>query len=139
MNTALNFRQEMFAREYVVDGNATRAAIASGYSEKTAAVKGSTLLKLPEVSERISELTDEAAERNDLKMDEVIAYWRQVLTDPKQRTSDRTKVSELIAKYLGAFTEQIEVKTRGIELSAKMELEERLKLMELSREDVVKA
>ncbi|WP_193065956.1 terminase small subunit, partial [Hafnia alvei] len=33
---ALNDKQEMFCREYLIDLNATQAAIRAGYSEKTA-------------------------------------------------------------------------------------------------------
>lgn len=38
-------RQAIFVAEYLVDRNATRAAIAAGYSEKTAAAAGSRLLR----------------------------------------------------------------------------------------------
>ena len=37
-------KQDRFAREYMVDHNATQAAIRAGYAEKTARVKGSQLL-----------------------------------------------------------------------------------------------
>lgn len=138
MTKELNFKQEMFAREYVVDGNATQAAILAGYSEKTATVKGSTLLKNPDVKKRIDELSAEAAARNNLKMDEVINYWRQVLEDPNQRTSDRTKVSELIAKYLGAFKERVEIEDKTVAPKVNsICLQERVRLMGVSREDVM--
>ena len=138
MKTELTFKQEMFAREYTADGNATRAATVVGYSEDTAYSAGSRLLRNVKVKERIDELTAEAADRNDLKMDEVIAYWRQVLEDPNQRTSDRTKVSELIAKYLGAFKERVEIEDKTVAPSVStMNLEERVRLLSLSREDVM--
>lgn len=33
---SLNAKQRLFVAEYLLDGNATRAAIAAGYSERTA-------------------------------------------------------------------------------------------------------
>lgn len=42
-------KQKLFAREWIVDFNGTRAAIRAGYSEKTAAQTASRLMKLPEV------------------------------------------------------------------------------------------
>lgn len=43
----LKTKQELFAREYVVDGNATQAAIRAGYSEKTARFIGAENLRKP--------------------------------------------------------------------------------------------
>lgn len=42
--SALNKRQQMFVAEYLVDQNATRSAIAAGYSKKTAKSAGQRLL-----------------------------------------------------------------------------------------------
>ena len=137
MNTELNFRQEMFSREYVVDGNASRAAKDAGYSEKTAYSKGHELLKIVGVKERVDELAAEAAEKAELKMAEVIEYWREVITNPEEKTSDRTKVSELIAKYLGAFTKKVEIETKAKPGVTQIDLDERIRLMEFERKDVV--
>ncbi|EEM1817977.1 terminase small subunit [Salmonella enterica subsp. enterica] len=56
---ALTDKQEMFCREYLVDLNATQAAIRAGYSEKTAPVIGSENLTKPNVQDRIAELKGE--------------------------------------------------------------------------------
>jgi phage terminase small subunit len=55
----LNKRQEKFCIEYLVDLNATQAAIRAGYSELTAYSIGSRLLKKVEIKNRIKELQDE--------------------------------------------------------------------------------
>ncbi len=52
----LNPRQKRFCHEYVVDHNASQAAIRSGYSKKTAGVAGCQLLKLVKVHDYIREL-----------------------------------------------------------------------------------
>lgn len=50
---ALTAKQRVFVAEYVRDFNATRAAVAAGYSEKTAYAIGSQNLRKPEIAEEI--------------------------------------------------------------------------------------
>lgn len=45
MNVALTDKQKKFCKEYVIDYNGTQAAIRAGYSEKTAKVQASQLLR----------------------------------------------------------------------------------------------
>jgi phage terminase small subunit len=45
----LNVQQRRFAVEFAAGGNATKAAIAAGYSQKSAHVQGCALLKIPKV------------------------------------------------------------------------------------------
>lgn len=52
-------RQEAFIREYIRTGMAKEAAVAAGYSEKTAAQQASRLLAMPEVQQRRVELETE--------------------------------------------------------------------------------
>ncbi|WP_391487144.1 terminase small subunit [Leclercia tamurae] len=59
---ALTDKQEMFCREYLVDLNATQAAIRAGYSEKTANEQGAQNLAKLSIAQRIAELK---AERNE--------------------------------------------------------------------------
>lgn len=60
---ALTDKQEMFCREYLIDLNATQAAIRAGYSAKTANRTASENLSKPDIKLRIAELK---AQRNDL-------------------------------------------------------------------------
>lgn len=53
---ALTDKQEMFCREYLVDLNATQAAIRAGYSVKTANRTASENLSKPDIQNRIAEL-----------------------------------------------------------------------------------
>lgn len=63
-------RQERFAQEYVRTLNATKSAIAAGYSEKSAHSTGCTLLKTPKVLARVRELQQEL-----LAQLPVSVYW----------------------------------------------------------------
>ncbi|MDK8076129.1 terminase small subunit [Citrobacter freundii] len=60
---ALTDKQEMFCREYLIDLNATQAAIRAGYSAKTSNRTASENLSKPDIQSRIAELK---AQRNDL-------------------------------------------------------------------------
>ena len=58
----LTAKQEMFCLEYLIDLNATQAAIRAGYSEKTAQVIGPENLAKPYIAERIALAFNERAE-----------------------------------------------------------------------------
>lgn len=60
---ALTDKQEMFCREYLIDLNATQAAIRAGYSTRTANRTASENLSKLDIQLRISELK---TQRNDL-------------------------------------------------------------------------
>lgn len=53
---SLNPKQQRFCEEYVVDLNATQAAIRAGYSEKTASQQGERLLRNVEIKSCIQKL-----------------------------------------------------------------------------------
>lgn len=65
-------RYERFAREYVIDLNGSRAAIAAGYSEKVARFQASRLLTKRNVQKRIAELQSARASRLEIKADRVL-------------------------------------------------------------------
>lgn len=60
----LNDKQLRFCEEYVIDLNATQAAIRSGYSVDTAAVIGCENLRKPNIQEKIFELQKAISDRN---------------------------------------------------------------------------
>ena len=72
MTTELEDKQERFCQEYIIDLNATQAAIRAGYSPKTARQIASQNLSKLNIQERISELKKDARERNDLTLDKLI-------------------------------------------------------------------
>ena len=55
MAEELTAKEERFCQEYIIDYNATKAAIRAGYKEKSAAVQGSRLLKNDNVLAYIAE------------------------------------------------------------------------------------
>jgi len=65
-------KQEMFCREYLIDLNATQAAIRAGYSAKTANEQGARLLANVSVQIGISELKARRNERINVDADYVL-------------------------------------------------------------------
>lgn len=59
MTRKLKAKHEVFCREFLVDLNATQAAIRAGYSPKRADVNGSILARQPAIKARINELKQE--------------------------------------------------------------------------------
>lgn len=60
---ALNAKQERFVAEYLIDSNATQAAIRAGYSTRSAMTHGHRLLKNAEIQARLAEMRGAVAER----------------------------------------------------------------------------
>lgn len=69
----LNPKQELFCREYLVDFNATQAAVRAGYGVKNAGAQGFENLKKPEIQARIARLVEERFAAADLSAEKVIA------------------------------------------------------------------
>ena len=63
MTKGLMPMQALFAQEYVVDFNATKAAIRAGYSEKTARSQGQRLLTNVDIQAAVSEAIKARMER----------------------------------------------------------------------------
>lgn len=72
MDMALTPKQERFVQEYLIDLNATQAAIRAGYSQKTASETGYENLRKPQISEKIQEAMKERSERTAITQDMVL-------------------------------------------------------------------
>ncbi|WAW11236.1 terminase small subunit [Oxalobacter vibrioformis] len=72
-------KQKRFVEEYLIDLNATQAAIRAGYSEKTAGQIGEENLKKPEIANEIQRRTIERMKRTELSQDEVIEKLRDLV------------------------------------------------------------
>ena len=70
--SALTNKQKSFVAEYLIDLNATQAAIRAGYSAKTAEWQGPQLLKKTHVAEAIQEAMARREKRTDINADYVL-------------------------------------------------------------------
>ena len=110
----LTAKQQRFVEEYLVDLNATQAAIRAGYSEHTAQEIGSQNLSKLLVAEEIQKLMEERSSKLDLTakniLEDIIATRKAAAEDDKH--ADRNKSNELLGKYLKMWTEKTEVTGR---------------------------
>lgn len=71
-------KQERFVQEYLIDLNATQAAIRAGYSPKTANEQGARLLANVSVQTQISKAEAERSRRTGINQDRVIRELAKV-------------------------------------------------------------
>lgn len=87
---ALNEKQQRFVDEYLVDLNATQAAIRAGYSPKTAYSQAFDLLKKPEVQEALDKARKAREARTEITQDWVV---REMVEQYKAANQRVPKVS----------------------------------------------
>lgn len=75
---ALTKKQRLFVDEYLIDLNATQAAIRAGYSTRRAAEIGYQLLQRPEVAQAIQAAMAERSKRTEVEADYVIRRLREI-------------------------------------------------------------
>lgn len=131
---ALNHKQKQFYKEWLIDANATQAAIRAGYSKKTAYSQGQRLLKNVEGRSILAELMAEKESELIASQDEVLKYLTSVMRGKSQSTEivvegigdgcseartvlkepsekERLKAAELLGKRYGLYTDKVELDT----------------------------
>ena len=104
-------KQHRFVTEYLIDLNATQAAIRAGYSRKTAQQQGSRLLTNVVVKRAIAAQQDRQLKSVEVRIEDVLHDLRaiahtdlQTLTEQSgvpARWGDKLKALELLMKHLG--------------------------------------
>lgn len=87
----LTAKQQRFCDEYLIDLNATQAAIRAGYSLKTARAQGQRMLTNVDIQTYISELIKKREERTEITQDSVL---RELALIAFAKASDYAKVIE---------------------------------------------
>ena len=133
-------KQAAFVQEYLIDLNATQAAIRAGYSESTAKEIGYENLTKPHIGEAIAKAQADRFERVEITQDYVLESIRSTVERCKQTEPvlDKTgspvmvenadgqivpaytfnamgvfKGAELLGKHLSMFTERHNVNVQG--------------------------
>lgn len=127
----LTAKQQRFCDEYLIDLNATQAAIRAGYSKKTAKQIGQQNLTKLDLKEYIEKRMAEKEAALVADQDEVLKYLTSVLRGESQSTEivvegigdgcseartitkepsekDRLKAAELLGKRYALFTDKVE-------------------------------
>lgn len=101
-------KQERFCMEYLVDNNATQAAIRAGYSPKAASQESSRLLKHPEVRARIEENKKKLMSDVEITASFVLKGIKDI-AETGERDNDKLKAFELLGKHLKLFSENLNI------------------------------
>lgn len=102
-------KQQRFCDEYLIDCNATRAAIAAGYSKQTAYSQGQRLLKNVETKNYIAHQQEERSKRSLLTFEERQRILAEIAKDPNSNKSDRIKALDVYNKMTGAYIERVQM------------------------------
>lgn len=106
----LTEKQALFVAEYLVDLNATKAAIRAGYSEKTAYSIGQENLKKPEVAGAIAKEAQKRVVSAQISAERVLSGLYEEATREGEGSSHGARVQAwgLLGKYHKLFVEKHE-------------------------------
>lgn len=125
-------KQKRFCIEYLIDCNATQAAIRAGYSAKTAYSVGQRMLKNVEVKKYIDEQFERLKNDNIADTQEIMeyltsvmrgeqkeqialmVYGKQEITEKYVGAKERLKAAELLGKRYGLFKENVNVDMESV-------------------------
>lgn len=95
-------KQFKFVQEYLIDMNATQAAIRAGYSEKTAYSQGQRLLKKGEVQDLLNKKQEQHEIQCDIKKEDIIKDLIKIKEDNIEEWPPHAlKALEMLNRMLG--------------------------------------
>ena len=143
----MNEKQKRFCEEYLIDCNATQAAIRAGYSEKTAGSQAFDLLKKPEIQNYIQDLMEDRRKATIASAEEVLEYLTSVVRGQSKShyivvegqgegvsvasvmekppaENDRLKAAELLGKRYAMFTQKVEMEVTPVVIDSYDDIED---------------
>ena len=107
MSRKLSAKQQKFVEAY--DGNSTKAALAAGYSKKTARNIGCENLTKPYILEAIEKRGFKDKEKRIATREERQKFWTDVMYDEEEDMKNRLKAAELLGKSDADFIHKVEI------------------------------
>ncbi|MBS4462831.1 terminase small subunit [Aerococcaceae bacterium zg-B36] len=132
----LTLKQQRFADEYIICGNATESAIKAGYAKKSAHSIGNENLKKPEIKLYIDQRLELLESDKIANQDEVLQYLTSIMrgeqteqtlrglgegvqdiTEIDVGAKDRIKAAELLGKRYGMWSDKVDITQRTVEIT----------------------
>lgn len=133
----LGKKQKCFVDEYLIDLNATQAAIRAGYSAKTASEQGYQLLQNTSVQQAISEEMAERSRRTGVNQDRVVMELARIafinaadVINPEDATIKAEAGADDTAAIQSVKVKMIPTK-EGTGIEREIRLNDKLKALEL--------
>lgn len=126
--TKMTLKQQRFADEYIITGNATQSAVKAGYSQKYANTNASKLLQNTTIKNYIDVRLAKLESEKIATQEEVLQYLTSVMRGEKTElllvldgegkqkvieavpnVQSRTRAAELLGKRYGTFTDRVDI------------------------------
>lgn len=126
--TKMTLKQQRFADEYIITGNATQSAIKAGYSSKYANTNANKLLQNTTIKAYVNERLAKLESEKIATQEEVLQYLTSVMRGEKTEpllvldgegtqkviqavpnVQSRTRAAELLGKRYGTFTDRVDI------------------------------
>lgn len=126
--TKMTLKQQRFADEYIITGNATQSAVKAGYSSKYANTNANKLLQNTTIKGYIDVRLAKLESEKIATQEEVLQYLTSVMRGEKTEpllvldgegtqkviqavpnVQSRTRAAELLGKRYGTFTDRVDI------------------------------
>ncbi|WOD61774.1 terminase small subunit [Niallia taxi] len=126
----LTFQQRKFVNEYLKHGNGRNAAIAAGYSEKSADSQASQILKLPKIKKAIEAKEKEFEMASLITVESILEKILSIADDEEASNSEKLQALKLLGQHKAMFTDKQIVKTEKGNPYEEMSDEEIMKMID---------
>ena len=127
----LTEKQQRFVDEYLIDLNATQAAIRAGYSANTADVQGSRMLGIVKVQQAIAEQMAERSKRTGINQDRIVLELAKIalvkmtdIVDSNGKIKDTATADDLACiesiKYKSSESDTGSSEEREVKIASKL-------------------
>lgn len=110
----MNDKEKKFAELYIQSGNAVKAALGAGYSEKTARFASNWLNPLkptkykPELAEYIDSLNEQIRSESIMSAEECQQQLTKIARDEQEETAVRIKAIDTLNKMNGVYVKKVQ-------------------------------
>ena len=107
---ALTAKQAKFVDEYLVDLNATQAAIRAGYSENRAKEIGYQLLRKTTLAAEIEKKQEKLQKKTGMTQEWVLEQYQDIINNTKTTEPNIARAALAdVGKHLGMFKDKLEI------------------------------